>query len=83
MNPLGERLAYYGDSFALFRDFATYVRFFVLDDLVDEAHDAVRSLISGDQLMAFSVPAFARGAAEYREYRQRTITFVRTRNERI
>ena len=83
MNPLGERLTYYADFFALFRDFDTYVRFFLLDDLVDAGRIAVRSLVTGDPLMEFSVPAFARSAAEYREYRQRTITFVRARNERI
>jgi hypothetical protein len=77
------RLAYYDDFFALFRDFDTYVRFFLLDDLVDEARDAVHSLFTGEPLMEFSVPALIRNAAEYREYRQRTITFVTARNERI
>lgn len=83
MNPLGERLAYYDDFFALFRDSDTYVRFFSLDDLVNEARNAVRSLVSGDPLMVFSVPAFAGSSAEYGEYRQRNITFVRARNKRI
>jgi hypothetical protein len=83
LNPLGERLAYYGDFLALFRDFDTYVRFFLLDDLVDEARDAVRSLVTGGLLMEFSVPAFAGSPAEYGEYRQRSITFVRARNKRI
>lgn len=41
-NPLRQRLAYYGDFFALFRDFDTYVRFFLLDDLLDEDRNAVR-----------------------------------------
>jgi hypothetical protein len=49
VNPLGTRLAYYGDFFALFRDFDTYVRFFLLDDLVDEARKSVRSLVTGDR----------------------------------
>jgi hypothetical protein len=82
-NPLGERLAYYDDYFALFRDFDTYIRFFLLDDLVDEGRTAVRSFVTGDPLTEFGVPAYARSAAEYGEYRQRTITFVRARNERI
>jgi hypothetical protein len=82
-NPLGERLDYYDDFFALFRDFDTYVRFFLLDDLVDETRNAVRSLVTGDPLVEFSVPAFTASAAEYRRYRQRSITFITARNERI
>jgi hypothetical protein len=82
-NPLGERLAYYDDFFALFRGFDTYVRFFLLDDLVDEARDAVRSLVTGNPLMNFSLPAFARSAVEYGEYSQRSIAFVTARNDRI
>jgi hypothetical protein len=82
-NPLGERLAYYADFFALFRDFDTYVRFFLLDDLVDEDRNAVRSLVTGDPLVEFSVPAFASSAAEYGQYRTRSIAFVTARNERI
>src|SRR3954451_3555916 len=83
VNPLGARLAYYGDFFALFRNFDTYVSFFLLDDLVDEARNAVHSLVTGDPLTEFRLPAFARSAAEYGEYRQRSISFVTARNERI
>lgn len=82
-NPLGERLAYYDDFFALFGDFDTYVRFFLLDDLVIESRDAVRSLVTGHPLAGFSASAVAANAAEYAEYRQRSIAFVTARNERI
>ena len=82
-NPLGERLAYYGDFFALFGDFDTYIRFFLLDDLVDEDRNAVRSLLNGEPLTEFRLPAFAGSVAEYGEYRQRSIAFVMARNERI
>ena len=82
-NPLGERLDYYDDFFALFRDFDTYVRFFLLDDLVDDTRNVVRSLVTGDPLVKFSVPASTTSAADYRRYRQRSITFITARNERI
>lgn len=82
-NPLGSRLADYGDFFALFGDFDTYVRFFLLDDLVTEDRAAVRSLVTGEPLRGFRVPAFAATAAEYADYRHRTINFVTARNERI
>ena len=82
-NPLGPRLAYYGDFFGLFGDFHTYVRFFLLDDLIGEGRDAVTSLLTGEPLTTFRVPAFASSAAEYAGYRQRSIRFVTARNERI
>jgi hypothetical protein len=82
-NPLGARLAYYNDFFALFGDFDTYVSFFLLDDLITEGRNAVKSLMTGESLTAFSMPAFATSAQEYAEYRQRSISFVTARNERI
>lgn len=33
-SPLAERLAYYGGFFAIFGDFDTYLRFFLLEDMV-------------------------------------------------
>jgi hypothetical protein len=83
-NPLGgERLSYYKDFFALFGDFGTYVRFFLLEDLIARDGMSVRSLVTGDPLTAFSVPAFVASATEYAKYRQRSIAFVTARNERI
>jgi hypothetical protein len=82
-NPLGARLAYYADYFALFGDFDTYVRFFVLDDLVTQNRDAVTSLMTGETITEFSSPAFARSATDYAQYRERTIAFVNARNARI
>ena len=82
-NPLGERLAYYGDFFTLFGDFDTYVRFFLLDDLVTDDREAVRSLMTGHPLTEFGVPAFATTVDEYAEYRRRSIAFLTARNERI
>jgi hypothetical protein len=82
-NPLGQRLAYYDDFFTLFGDFDTYVRFFLLDDLLTVDRGAVKSLMTGQPLLRFSAPAFAATVAEYAEYRRRSISFVTARNERI
>lgn len=82
-NPLGERLAYYADFFSLFADFDGYVRFFLLDDLLTGDGRGVRSLVSGEPLGAFATPAVAASATEYVAYRQRSIAFVKARNERI
>ncbi len=82
-NPLGERLAYYADFFALFGDFDGYVRLFLLDDLVTADRGAVLSLMSGEPLSVFGAPALAVSPAQYAEYRRRSIAFVRERNARI
>jgi len=82
-NPLGERLAYYADFFALFGDFDGYVRLFLLDDLVTADRGAVLSLISGEPLSAFDTPALAVSPTQYADYRRRSIAFVRKRNARI
>lgn len=82
-NPLGDRLAYYADFFSLFGDFAGYVRFFLLDDLVTSDQSAVRSLVTGDPLSSFSAPALLVSPREYAEYRRRSIAFVTARNNRI
>lgn len=81
-NPLGKRLAYYADFFALFRDFDTYVRFFLLDDLVNDDGN-VCSLVNGEPLTDLSLPAVTGSVEEYGEYRRRSIAFVSARNEQI
>jgi hypothetical protein len=83
VNPLGRRLAYYGDFFALFGDFDTYVRFFLLDDLVTAERDGIRSLMTGEPVGGFSAPAYAESVAAYAAYRRRSIEFVMARNDRI
>jgi hypothetical protein len=83
VNPLGPRLAYYGDFFALFGDFDTYVRFFLLDDLVTAERDGIRSLMTDEPVGGFSEPAYAESVAAYAAYRRRSIEFVMARNDRI
>ena len=82
-SPLADRLNYYGDFFALFGDFDTYVRFFLLDDLVTPDGNSVRSLLTGNVINDFPASGFATTPMEYATFRINSIQFVRARNDRI
>ena len=82
-SPLAERLTHYRDFFVLFGDFDTYVRFFLLDDLLTPDRKGVRSLMTGGVVTDFLVPAYATMPLEYATYRTNSIEFVRARNDRI
>lgn len=82
-SPLAHRLNYYGDFFALFGDFDSYVRFFLLDDLVTPDRDGVWSLLNGEVVTDFPLPAYATTPRDYATFRENSIRLVRSRNERI
>ncbi|WP_298891716.1 hypothetical protein [uncultured Serinicoccus sp.] len=82
-SPLAGRLNYYRDFFALFRDFDTYVRFFLLDDLVTSDRKGVWSLLTASVLNDFPAAGFATSPMEYAAFRRNSIQFVRARNRRI
>ena len=82
-SPLADRLNHYGDFFALFGDFDTYVRFFLLDDLLASDRQGVRSLMTGEVVTDFPLPAYATTPLEYVNYRINSIKFVRARTNRI
>ena len=79
-SPLEEVLARYGDFFELFRDFRGFIEFFLLQDAVTVDFDAV---IFCAPFEDFTTPAMPQTMQEYREYRQRAITFIEARNRRI
>ena len=79
-SPLGDVLARYADFFKLFVDFRGFVEFFLLQDAVTVDCDAV---IFSAPFEDFSTSAIPRTMDEYREYRQRAITFIEARNRRI
>lgn len=79
-NPLGEVLHRYADFFALFKDFAGYVNFFLLQDLVEEDGKAIRFFHSFDN---FRTPAVPKTKDEYLEYLRRSNDFIAERNNRI
>jgi hypothetical protein len=78
-SPLATTLSRYATFFALFDDFRGYVNFFLLDDLV--ANDfGVKFFMPFDDFRPPSVP---RDVDTYKEYRRRSIEFVKARNNRI
>jgi hypothetical protein len=79
-SPLAATLGRYSPFFQLFADFKGYVDFFLLQDLVDSASGSIRFFMYFDDFTTSSVP---KDAGTYREYRDRSIEFVRSRNERI
>jgi hypothetical protein len=78
-NPLSSTLSRYSDFFALFDDFRGYVRFFLLDDLVDDDLN-VKFFLPFDD---FAPPSVPHDVGSYREYRRRSTAFVEARNDRI
>jgi hypothetical protein len=78
-SPLTNVLGRYADFFALFGDFAAYVDFFLLHDLVSgDGH--VRMLAPFDD---FASPPVPQSDHAYVEYRERALAFIRARNARI
>lgn len=79
-NPLGGTLVRYADFFELFGDFAGYIKFFLLQDLVDEATFTVKFFMPCDDFTVSPMP----GTLDvYLDYRQRAIEFIESRNRRI
>lgn len=81
-NPLSECLVRYSDFFELFGDFRTYVRFWLLDDQLTP-DGGVRSFMTGERIDEFRPAGVAQSVEEYARFREGSIRFVRTRNQRI
>lgn len=78
-SPLSTTLAFYADFFALFECFEGYVDFFLLQDLVTPRSE-VAFFLPFDGFRPSPLPG---DLAAYREYRERTLAFVESRNRRI
>ncbi len=78
-SPLGETLAAYGSFFDLFVDFAGYVDFFHLGDLISKS-GKVKPFHPFEGFGPRSLPD---NLDDYIAYRERTLEFVRARNQRI
>lgn len=80
-SPLKECLAVHRDFFALFENFSGYVDYFLLNDLVTGDSAAVRFYTPFDDFTGDPLPVGS--VDEYRVYMQRSMEFIRARNERI
>ena len=79
-SPLGECIVRYAPFFDLFGDFAGYVAFFHLQDLVDPVTSTITFFMPFDGFTTSPVP---RTLDAYLGYRQRAIEFINARNHRI
>ena len=80
-NPLEESLKRYSDFFDLFNDFIGYVKFFLLDDLVDTNYSAVKFHTNIEEI--FISKPLPQNQNEYLNYAENSKKFVRLRNDRI
>lgn len=80
LSPLADTLTRYRDFFALFGNFDGYVRFFLLDDLVDDRYGAVEFFLPFND---FQLPSTPVNSAQYRNYRDLSMQFIESRNARI
>lgn len=79
-SPLANVLLRYADFFALFGDFAGYVKFFLLEDLVEDDGQTIRFF---RPFADFSTPAVPKDRDEYLEYLRLSNAFISARNRRI
>ena len=79
-SPLSATLAGYGEFFGLFGDFAGYVDFFHLQDLVNEVTLTIKFSIPFEDFTASPLPETLDA---YLMYRQHAIEFIESRNRRI
>lgn len=80
-NPLNQVLTQNASFFELFENFAGYVNFFFLQDLVTDNYDSVRFFTTFKHLFATS--PLPEGKDEYLEYMKGSTSFTINRNERI
>jgi hypothetical protein len=79
-SPLSDVLKRYADFFDLFGDFRGYVRFFLLQDLVDDTGSQVRFFLPCDDFRTSPLPS---SKEDYVSYKQRAVDFIEARSRRI
>jgi hypothetical protein len=81
VSPLSDVLDRYKGFFQLFKDFKSYVDFFLLNDLVDSSYQKIEFFCSDrDPFLASPYP---QNIDQYRLYRLRSMDFLSRRNARI
>lgn len=78
-SPLYQTLLRYREFFDLFGSFEGYVQFFLLDDLIDEERN-VKFYLPFDN---FESKPYFKDINDYLIYKEKTIKFITTRNQRI
>jgi hypothetical protein len=78
-SPLYDTFLRYKNFFDLFEDFTGYIKFFLLEDLVDE-HQKIKFYLPFDNFK--TKPTFAE-INEYLIYKKRVMAFIKARNKRI
>jgi hypothetical protein len=78
-SPLHDTLQRYKKFFDLFDSFIGYIKFFLLDDLVDE-HQQIKFYLPFDNFK--TKPAFAE-IDDYLVYKRQVTDFIKSRNKRI
>jgi hypothetical protein len=78
-SPLYDTLLRYKSFFDLFENFSGYIKFFLLDDLVDE-NQKVKFYLPFDNFM--TKPEFS-CIDDYLKYKKRVLDFIQSRNKRI
>lgn len=80
-SPLTPVLGRYSSFFSLFKDFRTYVDFFLLNDLVDDNYSRIYLFNSFGEI--FQESPLPKEIGEYLEYRENSMLFTSRRNKRI
>jgi hypothetical protein len=80
-SPLKNDLERYSEFFDLFSNFKGYVKFFLLDELVNDSYTEVKFFTSFNQ--GFSNSPLPNDKTEYLTYAENSLRFVKSRNERI
>lgn len=79
-SPLAETLQRYSAFFKLFVDFAGYIDFFLLQDLVSDDYSSIKFYLPFDN---FERSALPQNVAEYLSYKKLVLDFVSDRNNRF
>ena len=79
-SPLTGVLTRYSDFFSLFKNFEGYTKFFLLEDWVAEDFSAIKFLMPFED---FKPPAVPKNVEDYLSYKDKTIKYIKARNQRI
>jgi len=79
-NPLDDTFKRYSDFFMLFKDFKSYVEFFLLQDIVTDDFLAVKIATPFDNFRTSPIPG---SFEQYLIYKDNTTKFLKARNSRI